>query len=112
MNMAINYLKNKKIRNQIGKLARKLGEKAFICFVILVLFALLLGGLILYKYTAEIKRTQINHLEGITNFDESAYRRILQAWQDREAKFIEIDSKQYKNPFEGQLPEELTNQQF
>ena len=106
--MAIKNLKTKKIKNQIGKLVRKLGEKAFICFVVLVLFASLLGGLILYKYTVEIERTQPKSPEGITKFDEPTYRRVLQEWQDREAKFIEIDSKQYKNPFEGQLPEGLT----
>jgi len=107
--MDIKFPKTKKIKGWLGKFLKKIAEKAFIVYIIMVFFASIFGGAVFHKYAASIQNVPVKSPEKITKFDEATYQRILSEWSSREVKFFEVDSKFYTNPFEGQLPEELTN---
>ena len=69
-------------------------------FLGLLAVALILGGLIFYKYNilagmAEIKKAEEKPL----GFDENTYQNILKIWQAREDRLKKADSEKYPDPF-------------
>ena len=54
--MKIPKIKTKKIKDSLKKLPRVLGENAFLAFLGLLVIALILGGLIFYKYSFLVEK--------------------------------------------------------
>jgi predicted neutral ceramidase superfamily lipid hydrolase len=92
-----------KIREFLKKLPRILAEQAFISFLVLLLLALILGGLIFYKYSILVQKEKLEVPEGPIQFKEKTYQEVLKIWQEREKKFEEANSKQYLNPFDQRM---------
>jgi len=88
-----------KIKLSFKKLPKLLGEKFFLTFLILLFLALILAGLIFYKYAILVQKEKIEIGEKILKFDEKTYQKILKIWQERERKFQESDLKTYPDPF-------------
>lgn len=91
-----------KIKKFFKKLPRILGERAFLTSLGLIIIALILGGVIFYKYSIFIQKFSSQTLMGgekPSQFNEKNFQEILKIWQEKEKKFKEADSKEYPNPF-------------
>ena len=92
-------LKTKKIKDFFKKLLRALREKVFLTFLGLLLISLILGGIVFYKYSILIKKTEPKITEKPLQFQEKTYQEVLKTWQEKEKKFQEADLKEYPNLF-------------
>ncbi|OIO46273.1 MAG: hypothetical protein AUJ31_02175 [Parcubacteria group bacterium CG1_02_39_15] len=97
--MQIRRIKFKKIKDFLKKLPKTLGERAFLTFLALLLIALILGGLIFYKYSISIDKEEPTISEKPPQFEEKTYQTVLKTWQEKEKRFEEADSKTYPDPF-------------
>lgn len=97
--MKIPKLKTQKITVFLKDLPKKLSNRAFFTFLILLFLSLILGEFIFYTYFISIKEAKIEVSEKILQFQEKTYQRILEVWQEKEKQFKEADSKEYFNLF-------------
>lgn len=90
-----------KIKNFFKKIPRALAEKAFLTFLILLTFTLLLGGIVFYFYVISIESLEGVEIEEEKTFliDRGVYQKIFNQWQIRDKRFIEVDSKEYSDIF-------------
>jgi len=98
--MKIPKFKTEKIKQFFKKTPRVLGEHSFLTFFGLLLIALILGGLIFYKYSFLAGNEKPEVSEQPLKFKEETYQEVLKVWQEREKEFKEIDLKEYQDPFE------------
>ena len=84
-----------------------MGEKPLSTFFILLVSAVIFGGLIFYQYSflAEKKEPQV--IERPIQFKEELYQKILTEWEERQKKFDQVEQKEYRDLFQI-LPEKLT----
>ena len=88
-----------------------IAKNIFLCFLLLLLLSLLLGGFVFYKYILSPQEITLNTTEEPFVIKEAIHQKILEKWQIRENKFRKADLKEYSNPFDKPvLPsaEELT----
>lgn len=95
----ISRIKLNKVKQFLKKLPRKLGEKAFLTFLGLFLFSLILGFFVFFQQNLLIKKEKDETIREPLQFKEKNYQALLETWQEREKKFEEADLKEYKNPF-------------
>ena len=81
------------------KIPRWLGTNVFLSFLISLLIALIIGDLMLYKYSFLIENIEPEIGQRI-GFKEEAYQRVLEAWEQDQKKFEETNTKNYPNPFD------------
>ena len=89
----------KKFVTFLKKLPRILGEKAFLTFLGLMVFSLIFGAFLFYKYSFLTKKSEPQIPESPLKFKEKAYEDVLKAWQEREERFNKAEFKEYPNPF-------------
>jgi len=89
----------KKIGSFLEKLPRILGERAFLTFLGLLIFSLVLGALTFYEYNLLAKKIEPQITERPLKFKEKTYEDVLKSWQEREERFKEAEFKEYPNPF-------------
>jgi len=92
-------IKFKKIKDSLKRLPRTLAENAFLTFLGLLVIALILGGLVFYKYSILTKKVEPQVIKEPLQFKEKTYEEILKVWQEKEKRFQETDFKEYPNPF-------------
>lgn len=97
--MKLPKIRTKRIKEIFKKLPKSLGEKAFLTFLVLLLVALIFGGIIFYQYGILAKKTEIQITERPLQFEENTYQEVLKVWQEKEERFKETDLKQYPDPF-------------
>jgi len=92
----------------LKKIFWKIGGNPLPAFFILLILALIFGGLIFYQYSflAEKKEPQI--IEKPIQFKEDLYQKILAEWQMRQKNFDEAEQKEYRDLFQISPPEKLT----
>lgn len=81
------------------KFPQVLAEHVFLVSLILFLLAVLLGGLVFYKYGLLVKKKEVEIIQKPATLDEDGLQRILQIWQERQKRFDETELKEYYNPF-------------
>jgi hypothetical protein len=93
-------IKIKDFANFLKKIFWKIGENPLPAFFILLVLALIFGGLIFYQYSflAEKKEPQIT--ERKIQFKEELYQKILEGWEIRQRKFEEAEFKEYRDLFQ------------
>jgi len=106
--MKISLAKFDKIKKILKRLPRILGEQAFLTFLVLLFFSLIFGGLIFYKYLILAEKKEPEILEKPLFFKENLYQKVLAEWEEREKNFEQAKLKEYPNPFQEPIPEELT----
>ena len=109
--MEIHKLKFKKITDSLKKLPRIFGEHAFLTFLGLLLFSLILSSFIFYEYSILAEKAPSKILVGgekPLKFKEKIYQEVLETWQEKEKRFKEIDLKEYQNPFR-EIKKELSS---
>lgn len=97
--MKIPKLKFKKTTDPLKKLSRIFGEHAFLTFLGLLLFSLILSSFIFYEYSISAEKVEPKVLEKPLKFEEKTYQAILKTWQEKEERFKEVDLKEYHDPF-------------
>jgi hypothetical protein len=99
LSLSIRSKKLKKIGNFLKKLPRTFCERAFLTSLILFTIAIILGALVFYKYSILVERVEPKSNQALLQFDENKMQDIVQAWQDRQKTFDDVNAKQYINPF-------------
>ena len=92
--MKITRLKLKKIANFFEKLPKILAKSAFLCFLALLLFSLILGGFLFYKYSILIDRETPEVVE-VIKFNKKLYQEVLEIQQTKQQQFEEANLKEY-----------------
>lgn len=107
----LKQIKLSKIKEFFGKLPRILGERAFLTSLLFIFLALILGGIIFYKYSILAQKVEPQIIEKPLQFKENLYQKVLEKWENRQKKFEETELREYPNPFQGSIsaPEELTD---
>ena len=98
--MKITRLKLKKIANFFEKLPKILAKSAFLCFLALLLFSLILGGFLFYKYSILIDREKPDVVIGVIKFNKELYQKVLEIQQTKERQFEETGLKEYPSLFQ------------
>lgn len=97
----IRQIKFKKIKKILEKLPRVLGEHTFLTFLGLLFTALISGIFVFYQCGILAKPAILKNGEQVLEFDDELHQKILKEWQDRNEKFLNINLKQYPDPFLG-----------
>jgi len=98
--MKLPKIKIKKIKDFLKRLPKILGTHAFLSFLALVFFALIFGGIVFYKYSISAQKKELEPSEQILKFEEKTYQQVLEAWEEKERKFKETDTKKYPELFQ------------
>lgn len=88
-----------RIKDFIKRLPRILAEHSFLTILILFFLALILGGLIFYKYIFLIEKAEPQIIKKPFRLEEQIYQKILKEWEERERRFNEASLKVYPDPF-------------
>jgi len=83
----------------LGKI-RWLAEHTFWIFLASVLLALILGGIIFYKYYILVRGAEPEIQEVPLQFKKDLSQEILAEWANREKRFQEAQTKEYPDPFQ------------
>ena len=75
---------------------RIIGEHAFLTSLMLFFIAVILGGLVFYKYNILVEQRKSQFSENLLYFDEKSLETVLKIWQERQKNFEQADSKQYQ----------------
>ena len=89
----------KKINACLSGFCHDLAVHAFLSFLVLVLIALLVGGLLFYQCSFSQLKSAPEVTGKIIQFKEGLYQKVLEEWQDREQSFEQADLKEYPNLF-------------
>jgi hypothetical protein len=92
-------IKTKKIKDWFFKLPLALAKRSFLVSLVLILFALVFGGLVFYKYDILANKNSPQPEVVSLKFADAAYQRILAEWQARQEKFEAADFRNYPDPF-------------
>lgn len=94
-------IKLTKTKNFFKKIPRILAKKTFLVFLILLIFALILGGIVFYFYVISVEPFDNIEIGEEKSFliDRAAYQKIFNQWQIRDKIFSETDSREYTNIF-------------
>ena len=118
--MKIPKLKFKKITGSLKKLPRIFGEHAFLTFLGLLFFSLILNSFVFYEYSILAEKVEPKIIEKPLEFKEKAYQEVLAEWQKKKERFEQAELKEYPDPFrekvekapnsilEPEVPETLT----
>lgn len=90
----------RRIKGFFIRTPRVLAEKAFLTFLGLFLVVLIGNGVLFYKYNVLVKKTDFKIAEQSVDFQEESHKAVLQTWQEREKRFLEVESNSYLNPFD------------
>ena len=76
-----------------------LGSHAFLIILFLILFNLIAGVLLFYKYVILVEIEQQKIVEKNIKFEYNAYQEVLKGWKMKEQKLEESPDKIHLNPF-------------
>jgi len=93
-----------KVKNLLKELPTFLAVHAFLAFLAFFILALILAGIVFYRYNILIEKEnpEVSYKE--SQFKEKSLNNIMEILEEREKKFNEADSKQYLNPFQVSVP--------
>lgn len=92
--MNINF---KKIN--LAEILEFLAKRFFWIFLILSLLAFLLTGIVFYKYGYSVENSKLDSNEKDLKINADSYQKMINFWQSRQSASIEVETKQFKDPF-------------
>ncbi len=95
----LKQIKLNKIKEFFKKLPRILGGNPFLASLTFILISLILGSMVLYKYSILVEEKETETLIKPPLLEEEILKDVLKIWQDRQKKFDEAGFKEYPNPF-------------
>ncbi len=87
------------IKKILRILPMALAKHAFGLFLVLLIFGLIAGGFLFYKYSFLLEKTTPQAIEQPVQFKQDVYQEVLYEWQKQEKTFIQAETKIYPNPF-------------
>lgn len=97
--MKIPKFRTRGTKKSFAKLPKYLAERGFLFFFVLFLVALIIGGLIFYKYVILIEGETPPVEDRTFEFKEANYRTTLKFWEEKSKEFEASNAKQYPDPF-------------
>jgi len=97
--MLIDLKKNLNKIKFLKKIPGTAARYSFLSCLIFFFFALVLGGILFYKYVILAQKTAVETIQKSSLLQENIYQEILKNWQEQERRFNEADFKEYQNPF-------------
>lgn len=86
-----NFLQNlsdlSKWKGKLKRMPGFWGRHAFSVILVLILFSILLGGVLFYRYVFLVSAEESNISENSLKLREDLYQKILNQWQLQEQKF-------------------------
>lgn len=76
-----------------------MAEKSFLSSLIFIFFALILGGILFYRYDILTDRKEPIVGEVSLKLQKEAYLSVVAEWQSRQEKFDSADFKNWPDPF-------------
>jgi len=89
----------KEIKYFLRSSPRKISEKAFSFSLILIIFSVMIGGIVFYRYDIDIAKGGAETEKPPATFNESLYKKVLENQAAREKRLGEINSATSSNPF-------------
>ncbi|MCK4454295.1 hypothetical protein KAU51_03045 [Candidatus Parcubacteria bacterium] len=96
-------IKTDKLEKFFKKLSRDLAKHAFRSFMLLVVFALIFGGVLFYKYSILIEKKEPQISKKPIQFKKEILENVSNKWIEREIKFNETDTKNYPDLFKEEV---------
>ncbi|PJE69431.1 MAG: hypothetical protein COU98_02060 [Candidatus Staskawiczbacteria bacterium CG10_big_fil_rev_8_21_14_0_10_38_10] len=81
------------------KLLWVIGENAFLAILVFILFALISGSVVFYKYSYLVEKTEPEAGAKPFQFEEKVYQKIIAIWQRQEKNLEEVSNKKYSDLF-------------
>jgi hypothetical protein len=91
-------IKIEKLKHFLKGLPKTLALHPFLTFWILLFLALILSGVIYYKFS--ILAEKPGTLRGLLRFDQETYQEVKKQWQQREDSFKDAELRGYIDPFQ------------
>ncbi len=82
-----------------GKIADFLLAKYFLTFLILIVIAFVLGGIVFYKYSFLAEKKKAENNANLIVLDEDNLQKVIQIWKGRQEKLDRAGIQSYRNPF-------------
>lgn len=93
-----------KIKKVSIKLPIILAENPFRVSIFFIVLALIIGGLMFYKYNLLAKEAKPQIIESSFQFKEKILQEVINEWDKRNIRYDGADSKQYPNLFRISTP--------
>lgn len=97
--MPFRIIKLKQIEVFCRALPRVLAEKSFLTSLLFIFFALVLGGILYYRYDFLASKNEPQPNEISLKLQNEAYLSVLSEWQERQDKFEAADFKNWPDQF-------------
>ncbi|MFH1401470.1 MAG: hypothetical protein ABIG40_00700 [Parcubacteria group bacterium] len=97
--MSFKIIKLKQIKAFCRAMPLVLAEKSFLASLLFILFALILGGILYYRYDFLASENEPQPNEVSLTLQNKAYLSVMAEWQERQAKFDSADFKNWPDPF-------------
>lgn len=78
---------------------RWVGESPFIGFLLLLCLALFLSAFVFYRYVFAARNVDVRSDVIQVRLDQPRLQEVIQAWQEREAKFNQIEATKIRDIF-------------
>lgn len=95
-----NKIKLDKIKKKLEKMPWMMAERAFLTCLAFLFLALILGGIVFYKYGISAQKADTDILQRPVQFNKRVFQDVLYIWKEREESFQGTDLKEYSNPFQ------------
>jgi len=97
----ISRIELKKIQSFFKELPKVLVKNMFLSYLGFLLISFLIGFAIFYYYSLSAEQSFEISEEELLKFDRDTYQKVLFEWQKRNERFLQIEIKDYPNPFLG-----------
>lgn len=99
---------NKKIiKKELLKILQKLSQNLFLVLVFLLVLDLIIGGLFFWKYYLKAQAREIM-LPPVLKINQALLNKFSSQYLKREKIFQAAETKQYPDPFQGIIIEEVS----
>lgn len=97
--MKLGQIKIDKIKIFFQKTSYWLARHTFLASMILIVLAVIIGGIVFYKYSYLLLEAELQTVGKPLKFDEKKYQKILEIWQERQKISEESATKEYPDPY-------------
>ena len=97
--MPFRIIKLKQIEASCRAIPRVLAERSFLASLLFLLLALVLGGILYYRYDFLASKNEPQPNEVSLKLQREAYLSVLTEWQEGLTKFESADFKNWSDPF-------------
>ncbi len=101
----ISRIELKKIQSFFKKLPKVLVKNMFLSYLGFLLVSFIVGFAIFYYYSLLPEGPFEISEEELLKFDRDTYQKVLAEWQKRNERFLQIEIRDYPNPFKGLTPQ-------